>query len=69
MKNRCRCGNPFSNENLADWTFPSREEGNKKFAKCKKCDREWEAFIEPSEEGAPLTYWIDPDLSLGNNKK
>lgn len=69
MKNRCQCGNPFSNGNLADWTFTSREEGNKKFAKCKKCGREWEAFREPSEEGAPIRHYIDPDLSLGNNKK
>ena len=69
MRNFCRCGNPFNKENLANWIFPSREEGNRKFAKCKKCNREWEAFLEPSKEGAPPIYWINSDISPGGSSE
>lgn len=68
MGNRCRCGNGFNNANLANWVFPSRQEGNRLFAGCKKCNLECEVFSEPTKEGTPQKYWIDPDISLGNNK-
>jgi len=69
MKNRCRCSNSFNSDNLANWDFPSREEGNRKFTRCRKCNQEWEAFLDLSKEGAPLNYWIAPDISPGNNKE
>ena len=69
MRNICRCGNPFNNANLGNWIFPSREEGNRKFAKCRRCDLESEVFSEPHEEGAPQRDWIDPDISSGSSKE
>lgn len=69
MRNQCRCGNVFNDANLANWVFPSRQEGNKIFATCRRCDLELEVFSEPTTEGAPQKYWIDPDVSLGESKK
>jgi len=60
MKNVCQCGNPFNKENLANWIYPIQKEGNIVFAECKKCSSEWEAFLEPSNEGGPVRHWIDP---------
>lgn len=68
MKNRCQCGNVFNDANLANWIFPSRQEGNRVFAKCKKCGLELEAFSEPHEEGAAQGYWIDPEISPGKKR-
>lgn len=68
MRNRCRCSNLFNDTNRANWIFPSRQEGNRLFARCKKCNLEWEVFTEPTKEGAPQKHWLDPDISLGNNK-
>ena len=67
MRNVCRCGNQFNNENLVNWIYPIQKERNKIFAKCKKCGLELEAFLKPSNEGGPLRHWIDPDISPGKN--
>jgi len=69
MRNICGCGNPFNNENLANWIYPIQKEGNKIFAKCKKCGLEFEAFLKPSNEGSPLRHRIDPDISPGKKSE
>lgn len=69
MRNVCRCGNPFNNENLANWIYPIQKEGNRVFAECRKCGSEWEAFLKPSNEGVPLRHWIDPEISPGKKSE